>query len=667
MLKSYSQLLERPVSRECLIFAAFAVLTVIMTWPWVVHLRDAVSDPGDPYTTAWTLWWDWHQTFHDPLNLFQANTGYPYQYTLAFGENAYGIAMLCFPLFALGLRPLTVVGIATLTGFAFSGYGAFRLARTLTGSIAIAWVAGIAFGFVPYRFLRLPSLHYLFAGWIPLVFEALILFARERSWKRAMWFAVVFTMNGLTAITWFILTLIPLALFAVALLVRYRTWRDATFWTRGGVALCAGLLALLPFLIPYQKVSELYGFRRTYAEADAFSAYPVHWLVVDSRNKLWRGLGSYIPQNSELALFPGLLPLLFALAALMLLEPKEYANSPAPSVRTAHGPPRILLVLLDALAIISLIVALLAIGYGVFQPRIFGFALFKAKSPNIALVIFASLLAIRCVLARPEVFWRMREVNVMAALRSGRRSEAFLLGTILVVLGFVGSLGVHFFFQRFLFQNVPLFSSMRVWARWSMYCYLGLALLAGLGAEHFAALVGRWQPKLRAKVVFALIVLGFLFEQRVAPLSFARGEVDADELTLRLKETPMAGGLVELPANQQGGYFRYTLRAADHGRPLVTFANSFITPTQQEIERLTAMTPIPDGFLKLLESIPASYVVLHYGTLTNLERQKLENLLTRGVASGRLRFIRSYQDGERTDLYAVTQTEPAAKTEGPHP
>ncbi len=376
MLKSYSKLLERRFLREFLIFAAFAVLTVIMTWPWVVHIRDAVSDPGDPYISAWTLWWDYHQTFHDPLNLFQANTGYPYRYTLAFGENAYGVAMLCFPLFALGLRPLTVLGVATLIGFAFSGYGAFRLTRTLTGSLAIAWLAGIVFGFVPYRFLRLSSIHYLFTGWIPLVFEALLLYVRVRSWKRAIWFAVVFLMNGLTAITWFILTLIPLALLAIALLARYQIWQDATFWKRGATALCAALLVLLPFLIPYQKVSELYGFRRTYAEADAFSAYPVHWLVVDSRNKLWSGLGSQIPQNSELALFPGLLPVLFTLAALLLVEPQRYAKSNGASVRAARGPPRILLVLFDVLAITSLIVALLAIGYGVFQPRILGFALF---------------------------------------------------------------------------------------------------------------------------------------------------------------------------------------------------------------------------------------------------------------------------------------------------
>ncbi len=667
MLKSYSKLLERPFPRECLIFTAFAVLTVIMTWPWVVHIRDAVSDPGDPYISAWTLWWDYHQTFHDPLNLFQANTGYPYQYTLAFGENAYGIAMLCFPLFALGLRPLTVLGVATLSAIAFSGYGAFRLARTLTGSIAVAWFAGIAFGFVPYRFLRLPSIHYLSAGWIPILFEALLLFSRERSWKRAIWLGVAFLMNGLTCITWFLLTPIPLGLFGIVLVLRNRLWRDLRFWKRGGVAICVAFLALLPFLVPYQKVSNLYGFKRTYSEAEAFSAYPVHWLVADTRNKIWRGLGAANSQSPELVLFPGLLPLLFTLAALLLVEPKKDLYSHGSGVRVTNVPARMFLVLLDLLAITSLIIALLAIGYGVFQPRILGFTLFKAKNPNIALIIFGTLLVIRCTLARPEFLHRIRKENVLEAWQSGRRLETFLIGGVLVVLGFTGSLGVHFLFQRFLFENVPVFRSMRVCARWSMLCYLGLALLAGLGTTRFASAVARWRPVLRTNIVLPLIFLLFLFEQRVAPLSFARGEVDPDALTLRLKQTPMAGGLVELPANQQGGYFRYTLRAADHGRPLVTFANSFITPTQQEIERLTAMTRIPDSFLNLLESIPASYVVLHYGTLTTPERQKLENLLTRGVASGRLRFIRSYQDSEQKDLYAVTKTEPAAQTEGPHP
>src|SRR2546425_11957907 len=106
--------ISRPISREFLIFMAFVGLTLVMTWPWVTHLRDAATDPGDPYLNSWILWWDYHQTFHSPLNLFHANIYYPYRYTLAFSEHNYGIALLCFPLFALGFRPLTVHGLATL-------------------------------------------------------------------------------------------------------------------------------------------------------------------------------------------------------------------------------------------------------------------------------------------------------------------------------------------------------------------------------------------------------------------------------------------------------------------------------------------------------------------------------------------------------------------------
>src|ERR687894_914477 len=141
----------RPV-REAAVLLAFCLLTALMTWPWVLHLRDAVGDVGDPYMIAWILWWDYHATFNDPLNLFHANVFYPYRYTLAFSEHCYGISLLFFPLFALGARPLTVHSVATFLGFAFCGYGAFRLTRTLSASRGAAWVAGFFFAFVPYRF-----------------------------------------------------------------------------------------------------------------------------------------------------------------------------------------------------------------------------------------------------------------------------------------------------------------------------------------------------------------------------------------------------------------------------------------------------------------------------------------------------------------------------------
>src|SRR5829696_1453136 len=140
------------VARELAVVLAFCLLTAALTWPYVTRLRDAVVDPGDPYLITWIMWWDYHQTFRDPLHLFHANTFYPLKYTLAFSEHCYGLALLFFPLFALGFKPLTVHAVSLFFGFALSGYGAYRLARTLTGSGGAAWVAGVAFAFVPFRF-----------------------------------------------------------------------------------------------------------------------------------------------------------------------------------------------------------------------------------------------------------------------------------------------------------------------------------------------------------------------------------------------------------------------------------------------------------------------------------------------------------------------------------
>lgn len=323
---SLAKIINRLLGRETLIFAAFLALTVLMTWPWARNIRELVSDPGDPYLTSWILWWDYHQTFHDPLNLFHSNIFFPYKYTLAFSEHCYGISLLFFPFFALGFRPLTVQNMATLLGFAMCGYATFRLARTLTNSQVVAWIAGIVFAFVPYRFSQLPHVVYLFSWWIPLLVEALVLFQRQRTWPRSLWLGCAFLMNGLTCIHWLVLTIIPFVLTTAYLLIRYETWRDKAFWWRGLVALGLATVLLFPFLLPYQRASKLYGFVRSPDEALVYSAHWNSWLVMDGRNKLWRGFNENAAK-AETTLFPGLLTYLLALAALFWSAERKRHNS----------------------------------------------------------------------------------------------------------------------------------------------------------------------------------------------------------------------------------------------------------------------------------------------------------------------------------------------------
>ena len=650
------RLARRPVIREVLIVLAFCFFTALLTWPYVTRLRDAVVDPGDPYLVAWILWWDYHATFTDPLNLFHANVFYPYRYTLAFSEHCYGLALLFFPLFILGARPLTVHAVAIFFGFALCGYGAFRLARTLTGSYGVAWVAGIIFAFVPYRFHLLSHLPYLFSPWIPLMFEALVLFVRERSRKRAAWLGFVFFMSGLTSVSWFTLALVPFALTAAILLTRYAVWRDRQFWLRGAVALGLAQVALLPFMVPYYIVSKLYGFKRSIDEVKANSAWPIHWLSVERRNKLWNGMGDGTADGASFRLFPGLLPILFSLVAVTVVEPAK--KRIAASVISASRRRRI--ALLDGLIVFAISLSILTLGFD--NTNALG-GFFNWVRSERALAILIVAIITRLCMAYPS-FLAATHPNLAETLRSERRSDAFWVGVVLTLVGFCYSLGWNFFFYRLCYDLIVMFRGMRVPPRGAMFAYLGLALLAGLGVQRLAELVGRRHARIGATAVFVAISALLLFEFNAAPLKFVRGDVFPDAVTLRLKDTPMRGGIVVLPV---AGTFNHhhILRAADHGKPLVVGTSGFNPPYEVEIERLTLTGAISLEFLELLEKIPASYLVVQTSLIAPERRVEYENFLVLAMTSGRLRFIRSF--GDRDDLYAVVKTEPEAKEEAPVP
>src|SRR5947209_9011887 len=656
-----SRLVSRRFTRELLILFAFTALTALMTWPWAAHLLNACADPGDPYLHSWVMWWDYHQTFHNPLHLFDGNIFYPLRWTLAFTEDDYGIALLFFPLYALGLRPLTVNSVATFFGFAFCGYGAFRLTRTLTGSNTAAWAAGVTFAFIPYRFHVLSQITYVFAGWMPLLLEALVLFARERTWKRAAWLGVAFTMNALSSLTWMTLSLVPLVLSALVLIVSHRLWRDRAFWVRGAAAAAASLVVLLPFLLPYLYVSRLYNFSwpREVVENNSPTAW--RWLVAEYRTRVWNGFGEDIPGPGA-RFFPGLLPLLLALASVIVVGPfRRRAGAAAEEAEGARSSKWV--APLDALAVAACSVVLVAAGWaGSAAHPVLGRIMAGPTSDRALLVALVALVA-RLSLAYPEALRRATgAANLVENIRESRRGAAFWLASVWALTGFLMSLGMNSWLYRVLFDNLFIFHSMREPSRAAMVACLGLSVLAGMGAASLARALARRRGARAASAFAVLVVVGLLFELHAAPMELTYGAVYPDELTLRLKETPMRGGLVELPTG--GGILPhlYMLRAADHGRPLVNGVSTFVPPHAYEIERLSRATPISPALLDALEKVPTSYLVVHNPLIEPARRPVYEAFLVGGVISGRLSFIRRYGEGD--DLYAVVKTEPGARTEG---
>lgn len=290
--------------------AIFVTLSVVMTWPLAPRITHAVADPSDPFINIWILDWDQYATFHRPLSLFDANIFYPARDTLALSENLYGIALLLMPFRLAGASPVTAYNIAMLGGFAFSGFAAYLLGVRLTGSFAAGIAAGVFHAFVPFRFTHLPHVQHVFAGWVPLLIVTLLAYIDRPSWRTAILFAVVFLMNGLTNIHWLLFG--SFAIGATALLFAIngvRRWRELI------VAACVAGALLTPFLIPYARVARTMS--RTWSETKSYSATWSDWLVSSSANRVYAALHDEAV-NPERRLFPGVLAIACALAALSL-------------------------------------------------------------------------------------------------------------------------------------------------------------------------------------------------------------------------------------------------------------------------------------------------------------------------------------------------------------
>lgn len=297
--------------RELVVVALFCALTALMTWPLLANFTTALPHPEDPAINTWILDWDFYALLNHPSRLFDANIFHPHRYALAFSENLLGIALPLLPLHIAGLAPITIFNVAMFLAFTLTGYGAYVLARLVTGSTGAAICSGIYFAFLSFRFTHLTHLQHLWAMWLPLTLASLIWFARKPTPRRAAWFGLAFLMNGLSNLHWF-----AFGSLAIALSFVIGARRDRRYWIGGIAATLIALAILTPVLLPYQRVRDLYEFRGDPNETMQYSAEPSDWLVSSLHSRWYaRPLGN--PSiNPERWLFPGGLVLVFALAGL---------------------------------------------------------------------------------------------------------------------------------------------------------------------------------------------------------------------------------------------------------------------------------------------------------------------------------------------------------------
>lgn len=279
-----------------------------------------------PFFRTWQVAWIGHALLREPLELWQANTFWPYSDTLAFSDALIGYAPAGLAAQGSPHAALIVYNLLFLFAYALAFLGAYLLARELGTGRFGGVAAGAAFAYAPWRLAQNGHLHVISSGGIPIALFLLVRGYRRRSaalvlcgWLVAAWQMTLGFALGLQ------LAYLLAFLGAVGALVWLR--RRAQAPDRRLVAASALGIAVFVAVTAFQArpylrvVDEFPEARRTPAYVESFSPEPRSFLAAPSQSWLWADAShrarAPLPAPDEMSLFPGLTISLLALVGVI--------------------------------------------------------------------------------------------------------------------------------------------------------------------------------------------------------------------------------------------------------------------------------------------------------------------------------------------------------------
>lgn len=614
-----------PSTRDAaLATVAYAALTLALTWPLVLGLtRDVPSDLGDPLLNTWILAWDAEHllralTGHVAAlrEYWSGNIYYPHPLALAYSEHLTPQAIQILPVYALTRNPVLAYNVLLLSTFVLSGLGMFLFARELTGRRDAAFIAGLAYAYAPYRFSSIPHVQVLSSAWMPFVLYGFRRFFETRRTRPLVGAVVAWIVQNLSC-GYYLLYFSPVVALYVAWEITTRgAWRDARTLWRIAVAVLAASVATLPFLIPYMSLRALGFSPRSLSETDRFSADVYAYLTADPSLRFWGPIATALPK-AEGHLFPGLTIFVLAVIAIagsVRLEPDATVRPDEGNVRGKRY-----------VTSVRIIRRLLAAASVVLVAMLFGWTL---RTPILKITSFDRVAVVVAVLSMALL---ILSPAARAASRRWLSSTVGLL-TVLTCFAFVMSFGPHIYADGKLveasniysaFYNfVPGFDGLRVPARFAMIVALGLAALAGYGANIVARDVGKRAIWIAAALIVAesiAIPIGMnasdtsFRHSGLAPLpDWRQSAFPSPPIYERVETLPQRSVLIELPLGEPAMDVRYMFFSTRHWRPLVN-GYSGGSPIEYGLltEFLSDALRRPDRAWNALEQSQATHALVH--------------------------------------------------------
>jgi len=283
--------------------AVYVALAVVMGWDVLRSIGTRIaSDVGDPLLNAAILTWN-ARTVPWTDAWYQFPIYHPAADALTFSEHLLGVSAIATPIYWLTQNGLTAYNLALWLSYPLSALAMFALVWRLTRSAPAAFLAGLAFGFAPYRAAQLPHIQVLIVFWAPLALFGLHAYFETGRWRWLALFAVAWLLQGLSNGYFLVYFSVVVGLWILWFGVAARRWRETLI---ASAALAVAALPLVPILYRYVVAHARYGFSwgpdvvREFGADITGAACPATGLSV------WGWMGGFCGAESQLFLGPSL-------------------------------------------------------------------------------------------------------------------------------------------------------------------------------------------------------------------------------------------------------------------------------------------------------------------------------------------------------------------------
>ena len=615
------------------------MLSVALTWPLVLGLaRDVPGDLGDSLLNMWILAWG---ADHVPKLLtgsiswaqfWNANIFYPDPLALALSEHLFGQTLQILPIYWLTGNIILCYNLLFISTFALSGFGTYLLVRDLTGDKRAAFIAGLVYGFLPYRIASVPHVQVMSSQWMPFALYGINRFIGTGSVRALAGGTAALVMQNWSC-GYYLLYFAPFVpLFAVHRMWTGGTLRSVRTWAYLTGAGAIAVLLALPFLFPYQAVQRDFAIERSFGEVVLYSANVWSYITASENLKLWGKALRFYP-HGEGETFLGFVPWLLASVAMTSLVRSAFRKD----VLRAFVPPwhTYVTAFLLLAAVTQLIAVLSVFLFGGFDLHLPGFTI-SARTPQRLLMQFVVSLALLLMvsararietsrLLRSPIFFAFAATIIAIWLSLGPIPKA---GDALV-----SGLGLY----NVLYDYVPGFNGVRVPARYAMIAGLFLAVLAGFGAR--VLLQALKPPSLRGleplspqALVTGLLAVLILAEGAATPMEIDRTWNQneavppayvmpysaAPPVYARVKALPAGTAITEFPFGDAAWEIRYVYYAAAHWKPITNgYSGGFPPRYKERVARLQRIATNPEAAWQSLKDSGSTHVVLHRNAFAN--------------------------------------------------